>query len=44
MGERKKFMNGLARNQVRKSPLGRPRLSCEAYVKMDVKEIDMDWI
>jgi hypothetical protein len=44
MVEMKKCINGLARNQVGKSPPGRPRRSWEVYVKMDVKVIDMDWI
>jgi hypothetical protein len=32
------------RSQEGKSPLGRPRRKCEFYVKMDLKEIDVDWI
>jgi len=43
-GGRENCIKGLVRNQERKSPLGRPRRKCEFYVKMDLKEIDMDWI
>jgi len=32
------------RNQEGKSPPGRPRRRCEFYVKMDIKEINIDWI
>jgi hypothetical protein len=32
------------RKQEGKKPFGRLRRRCGFYVKMDLKEIDMDWI